>query len=466
MRGRLLASYLLLVAGILVVLELPLAIGYDRRAQQELTVRVERDAVGFASFADEVFDARNSQERMTAQQALDKGARAYARRTNARVVIINPRGQALVDTSVKPSDPTRNSFETRPEFATALKGRVASGDRISRTLGYRLLYVAVPISSGGEVHGAVRVSHPMAEVDRRIHRYWLLLAGIGAMSFAAASAVAMLMASWVTAPLDQLLDTTSAVGAGDLSARVLSSSGPPEIRALSASFNRMVGELEHLVTAQSQFVADASHQLRTPLTALGLRLEEAATAPDPHDDLSAARVEVVRLTNIIDGLLVLARASEHDDAIAQCDLTLVATERANQWATLAAERGISLDVTAPDSMIVTGVDGAVEQILDNLIDNALDFAPSGSTVHIDVTRRPNSSCADLRVIDDGPGMTKEQRTAAVERFWQAPNRQGGSGLGLAIVKRLAEASGGRIDLEATHPDGRGLTVVVCFQRAG
>ena len=155
--------------------------------------------------------------------------------------------------------------------------------------------MAVPIASGGVVHGAVRITYPTSELDRRVRNYWLVLAGIAAVVLAAAALIGLRFARWIRRPLEGLELAAAEAGAGDLSARARRCrTAPPELRQLALEFNDMVARVEGLVSAQQEFVADASHELRTPLTALRLRLEnlERHVGDGGRGSLDAAADEV------------------------------------------------------------------------------------------------------------------------------------------------------------------------------
>ncbi len=258
-------------------------------------------------------------------------------------MITNRQGVALVDSA--PPAPGRRSFATRPEFRAALRGDVATGTRHSSTLGYDLLYVAVPIASGGTVHGAVRITYPTSELDRRVRNYWLVLAGIAVVVLAAAALIGLSFARWIRRPLAGLEVAAADAGAGDLSARAPVPDAPPELRRLALEFNDMVARVDGLVSVQKEFVADASHELRTPLTALRLRLEnlERHVGDDGRASLAAAATEVERLSGLVDELLALARADAGTAPAETVDLVEVAAARIDAWLPTAGEVRLQLE---------------------------------------------------------------------------------------------------------------------------
>jgi signal transduction histidine kinase len=254
------------------------------------------------------------------------------------------------------------------------------------------------------------------------------------------------------------------VAHGQLEARAPTNRGPLEVRRLAAAFNDMAARLGRLLESQRAFVADASHQLRTPLTALRLRLEnlEAAMPPAAAEDLRAAAAETGRLARLVDGLLTLARAEASPGRREVVDLAAVVADRQAAWAPLAAEQDVELTVQPDSAAHVWAVPGALEQVLDNLLANALRVAPAGSRVELAV--RQAGGWVELHVIDQGPGMPAEQRQRAFDRFWRGPVPDSeGTGLGLAIVRQLLEASGGTAELRP-NPDG-GLDAVACLRPA-
>ncbi|HET7745202.1 MAG TPA: ATP-binding protein [Gaiellaceae bacterium] len=457
MSRRFLATYVALAVVVLASLEIPLGIQYGRSERRDLTGRIERDALTMATFAEDTLE-RGLQ---TPPPGLVRVANQYQRDPGGRVVIVDRTGLSLLDTN--PPFPGRRSFASRPELAAALRGDIASGTRHSSTLGTDLIYVAVPISSGGVVRGAVRITYPTSALDSRVRRYWLLLAAIGGVVLAAATVVGLRFARTLTEPLSALEDAAAAVGAGDLQARAPADSGPPEIRALASEFNHTVSRLEALVRSQDEFVADASHQLRTPLAALRLRLEnlERDVGEAGKDDLTAALAELSRLSRLVDGLLALARADAAKPAPTSLDVREAVSARVDAWSAELAERGVVADVRLTEPLHALATPGAMEQILDNLVSNALAVSEPGDTITIE--GRSSGDGVVLHVRDEGPGMSAEQRARAFDRFWRAGSPGGGTGLGLAIVHRLVTADDGEVVLR--EAEGGGLDVVVTLRAA-
>jgi signal transduction histidine kinase len=274
---------------------------------------------------------------------------------------------------------------------------------------------------------------------------------------AAAALVGLRFARWIRQPLEGLEVAAAQAGAGDLSARAPVPDAPLELRQLALEFNDMVARVDGLVSAQRDFVADASHELRTPLTALRLRLEnlERHVAGESRSGLVAATTEVERLSSLVDSLLALARADAGTAPAETLDLAGAARARVEAWQPV-LERELRLEVDAPAPVNARAGAARVAQVLENLISNAVRAAPDGTTVT--VSARRDGAHAELRVRDEGAGLTDEQKARAFDRFWRAHSGGGGSGLGLAIVQRLVGVDGGSIELRDAA--GGGLEAVV------
>jgi signal transduction histidine kinase len=445
---RLLLSYLAVTVVVLALLEVPLGIFYAQRERDRFTNDVERDATVIASIYED--DLEND------RRPDDRAATEYEARTGARVVIVDRDGISLVDTGTDSS--ARRDFSTRPEIRTALGGSRAVGIRRSDTLDTSLLFVAVPVASGGEVHGAVRVTLGAGNIDARIRDFWLGLAAMAAIVLTIAALIGWALARSFSRPIRRLNELAARFGRGDLTVPGETSAGPPEIRDLATTMATMADRLDALMMEQRAFVADASHQLRTPLTALRLRLEnlQSRLAGDEAAELDAIIEEGSRLAALVADLLQLARADQHPSP-ADVDLAALVAERVDTWSAVADVDGVRLALDAPTGpLLAAAVPGAVEQILDNLLDNALKVSPPGSTVT--VTVGPGHGQHRLSVSDQGPGLSDDDKPRAPQRFWRGDTSTPGTGLGLAIATALASASGGHLDL--TDTPGHGLTVTL------
>ena len=465
MRRRLLLSYLSLTLFVLLALEVPLGVSFANAEHRRLVSQVQTEAFALALQVDEPLTPSPLAPSASNQSAAGRSgaanltslARMFHRRTHHAVAIVGSDNRIVAtagnDGPALGSDALRES-----DLATALRGRTVTGTRdVGR---HAVLSASVPVLAGTRAVGAVRVSSSLAIVADRTRANWLLLGGLGGVVALVVLLVSVLLARSFTRPLAALDAGAARLGRGDLASRVPVPDDPPELRGLAESFNATAAQLEELVRSQQAFIADASHQLRTPLAALSLRLEnlEAEGRRFRVDDVQGARTEVRRLAQLVDGLLVLARAEHASGASTLVDVSVVIAGRVDAWSALAAERGVWLDVHVNDGA-VRSVPGRLEQVLDNLLSNALDVAPAGSAVTIDVATTHDHVVVSVR--DEGPGMTPEQRARAFDRFWRAtPSRRerGGFGLGLAIVRRLVLADGGDVVL-ADGPEG-GLCVVV------
>lgn len=454
MSRRILVGYLGLVVVVLIALEVPLGVQFARNEQRTLETKVEHDATTIASIAPDTL-RRPTPARLRTIAAI---AYRYRRNTGGRVVIVNRKGIAVIDTNARGNGVT--SFASRPEIAKALRGDVAAGTRNSVTLHTRLLYVAVPVAANGRIDGAARITYPTSAVDSRVRRYWLVLVAIAAIVIGVAVVVGFAIAHFIVKPMRELEVAAKAVGSGDLTARAPEDEGPPEIRSLAAVFNETVAKLEQLLASQQEFVADASHQLRTPLTALRLRLENLArdVAPPGRAELDGAVAEVARLASLVEALLALARADTRREPAGRVDIDEVVRERVRAWSALAEERGLRLSAALADGLAARTAAERLRQVLDNLLENAVEASPEGGTITVETRAVP--PWVELRVRDEGPGLTPLERERAFDRFWRSRDGEG-SGLGLAIVRRLVEQDGGNVALlEAPE---HGLDAVVSLR---
>lgn len=450
---RLVVTYLAITTFGLALLAIPLGLTFAHREKDRLLFDVERDTDTMTALVEDSLEARTA---VPTQDIL-----RYAKDTGGRVIVVNAKGLAMADTD-QPSE--HLDYSSRPEIRNALLGKRVTGTRHSEQLGRDLVYAAVPVTARGGVIGAVRITYGTGTLDARVRRMWAQLALLCLGVLIAVTVVGFVLARSITRPIRRLQLATDQFAGGDLSARVADAAGPPELRQLASTFNRMASRLTLLIDAQQRFVADASHQLRTPLTALRLRLENLASHVDDRDRVAidAAGAEVTRMSRLIDGLLLMARDDASGNETVVVDVAEVARDRVDVWQDVVAEKQVAVVAQLPAHAPARAIAGAVEQLVDNLVDNALAVSPSGSRIVVRV--ESSARGVTLHVIDQGPGLDAEARERAFDRFWRGSGSPPtGSGLGLAIVRRLAEASRGTARLE---PDpGGGLDAIVVLPAA-
>jgi two-component system, OmpR family, sensor kinase len=439
-----------------VALGIPLALSLRDRVDAEVRDQARSEANVVAATAVALLGAS---ERHT----LDSVTRTAAGSVRGRVLVLDRAGDVVAD-SAPGSGAVGTSYASRPEVAAALGGQNYQETRDSQTLGTPILATAVPMTRRGRTVGAVRVTQSVDAVSTAVRHAILGLAILGAVVLGLALIAGALIAQQIARPIRRLDQVAQRVTAGELDAQA-EIEGSTEQRSLAAAFNDMTGRMRRLLRSQQDFVADASHQLRTPLTGLRLQLEELRQGLDESDPraarLDAGLSEVDRLSEMVDELLILSRAGEHEQPGQRIDLAGVADGLVERWRKAAADAGLSLTRRAEgNGGPVWGAPGDVDRALDALLENAIRYSPAGAPVV--VVSRPGR----IEVLDEGPGLDPAESEAVFERFYRGrAGRQGpaGTGLGLPIAKELMEQWGGAVTV-ANRPEG-GARAVVSFEAA-
>jgi signal transduction histidine kinase len=439
MARRIALIVIALVVMLLGLVAVPLGLRTANEDRADFKHQTATEAAAVASVAEEQLDDNASV--VALRQSISE-----LRRRGDQVAVFSSSGQPLAgDKSV--------TMVSRPLIRRALAGTTSftwpSEDH---------LMVTMPVlkdESNASI-GAVVLVRPTDWLDHRLATLWAWLTLVSVVALAAAGLTATWLARWVSRPLGALEAATRRLGSGELSARSSADAGPPEVRRLASNFNSMAGRLETLVTGHKAMMADVSHQLRTPLAALRLRLDVLALqAPEPlADELAGAQDEIARLSRMVDGLLAVVRAENVTSAQVLVQVDAVIQDRVAAWLPAAEERPVHLEVTVAEPVSARLGEGHLEQVLDNLLANALEAVPADG--HIRVGAAGAGPMIRITVADDGPGMSEQQRQAALRRYVTAT--PGGTGLGLAIVHRLVTSDGGTITLSDTA--GGGLTVTL------
>jgi signal transduction histidine kinase len=451
MTRRVAAALLVLTLALLVAAVVPLALGAIAHERDSFVQDTARSAASIAGIA----------EARLGDHVPDDPALSAALKTAARqgdeLLLLNNQGKAVVHQGVPQN----------PAWRQLVAQSTTQNDPTTELTSNRVIAVQTVWNDGklgGTAIGTVVLERPTGPLNQNIANLWLYLIGLSGAAMVAAVLIAIYFARWVSRPLARLDTAARRIADGDLTVRAKTGYGPPELRRMAATFNMMAGRLEALVHGHRAMLADASHQLRTPLTALRLRLDllAADSGPAAAAELAGAQEEIARLSRLVDGLLATARAEAVTEQLEQIDVMDAVGERVAAWQPVADGNGVKLLAEPPSTSAPRVAFGAghLEQILDNLIDNAIEaIGEQGGNVRVAVAR--SAAGTTLTVADDGPGMTPHERSRAFLRY--TTGSQNGTGLGLAIVHRLVTANGGAIRLADTQ--GGGLTVEVEFAGA-
>ena len=306
--------------------------------------------------------------------------------------------------------------------------------------------------------GAIQVARPLDEVDRQLDRVLLVLILVGAAGVALGAALAAVVARTALAPIGRFTRRTEELAGDPDPSHRIDAHGSDELGRLARSFNTTLDSLERSVEAQRQLVADASHELRTPIASLRANVQTLEHAERlPAAERKSLREDIVaeldELTALVADIVELARGAKPGEPVDDVRLDeivegVVARARARA-------NGVAIDVST-EPTVVRGAPERIQRAVSNLVDNALKWSPDDGRVEIDVTEE------GLSVRDHGPGFEESDLPHVFDRFYRAGNARAlpGSGLGLAIVRQAAEAHGGGV--EAVNAPGGGALVRVSF----
>jgi len=361
-----------------------------------------------------------------------------------RVIVVDRNRRVLYDSHGQYVHGTIAS-DANGDFARALSRQTPLASEAVVRRGAELV-LTLPVYEAGNIVGAVQVERTLSSVRSSTRRANFELVGFSLLALVTGLVVAAILATLVTRPVRRLEDVATRLGAGDLEARA-TEEGTRELAGLAKSFNSMAADLGAHLRAQQDFAANASHQLKTPLTALQLRLEAIEAGPTHGVDIATearhALDDVGRLIGLMHDLLSLARVSAPVRGGEAVDLGELATTVVDRWAETAARQGKQLRLTVHDAETVAADPHDLEDLLDNLLDNAIRY--SHGEAQIDVSVR----AVTVSVQNGGPPIPPDERDQIFERFFRG--REGrrvapGTGLGLAIVDALAARWGARVVL--------------------
>ncbi|MDX6719498.1 MAG: hypothetical protein QOJ63_1752 [Solirubrobacteraceae bacterium] len=412
MRRRIARAILAVTAGALALFGLPLAIAVQRVYRDDEVIRLERVATAATQSVSEETAGADPAE--------------LPREASTRLALYSPTGRRISGAGPAMADPVTRR---------ALGGRLSDGSATGR------LIAAVPVARRERVVGAVRAERSDAVVARRARRTRAAMAAIALGVLGLAGAISLLLARRLVRPIDALAGAAARLGEGDFASRA-SGGGVPELEAAAGALNYTARRLGAMVERERAFSADASHQLRTPLTALRLDLEAGQAAGATPQDLDRALIQVDRLEDTVSMLLAAARDAGPPDQLA--DLAVLLEALREDWHGRLAADGRPLRIGPRDEPVLASASpGAVRQILEILLDNAHRHGAGAVTV----SARAAHGAVVVEVADEGPGVPGDPEAVFTRRSPAAA----GHGVGLALARSLAAADGGRLVLQRAGP---------------
>ena len=392
MRRRLIASTALIALAAVIALGVPLGAVEASRLRQEIDSRLEREADSVVAAVDDRLESHRPVTPVLMRRVVHSSHRA----------ILTP------------------SHGPRITTRAPINGQVLSARSASHSL------------------GTVVVQAPKSELTQRVDRAWLLIILLSAASVLIATALAALQAHRLNRPLRTIARRAEELGDGDFSVRI-GQFGIPEFDAIAEGLDTSAERIAELVAREREFSSNVSHQLRTPLTAMRLRIEEAGLSQNSDEraqEIDAALAEADRLDQTIAELLAHARDA-NDSAIAPIALAGVVLDHVDRWRPLFGVAGRELQTRISDGLVASATRGAVGQVLDVLLENALRHGRGPTVVALSGDNRHVS----LIVEDCGAGIPAGERDHIFER---GASRAGGAGIGLHLARALAEADSGSL----------------------
>jgi heavy metal sensor kinase len=341
-----------------------------------------------------------------------------------------------------------------------IKG-MATLETIAGTEPFPVRVLTWPVLEAGRVTNVIRIGMSRKNFYMTMRRFLLIMLSLLPIALALAGGGGWIFARRALKPVDTMTDVARRIGAQHLRDRLDLTGAGDELDRLAATLNEMLSRLDSAFSEMRQFTADASHELQTPLTILRGEVEVALRTPRSIDEyttvLKSALEEIERISSLVEGLLLLARADAGVLKMDQqtVDLADVVDEVMDRAFHLSRIKSINLLMGHIEPLETTGDFVQLRRLLLNLMDNGIKYTPSAGTVKVSLKRKEES--AIISVEDTGPGISPEEQSQIFHRFYRSPEARskgkGGSGLGLSIARSIAEAHGGRIELESTPGKG-------------
>jgi len=385
-----------------------------------------------------------------------------------RVTIINKKGIVLCDSEVDAN--TMENHAQRPEISQALSGQRGSSTRFSATLQTSMLYFSIPRSEDEKVIGAIRTAISLISIDRLLDELYRQFMILLIVLLAIISIVIVNIYRKINQPLAEIVEQANLFAKGDFS-HALPEYDIKEIAELGNALNRMAEQLDRLENLRQDFVANVSHELKTPIATIKSYVETLLDGAqhDPADlerFLSIVCKQNDRLAAIVDDLLTLSRLESAPItqilALNEADACQLLHFSAENCQSRAEAKNITIDINCKDNIEIQVDHSLMTQALVNLIDNAIKYSNEDKTITLSVEETGNKIL--LSVSDEGPGIPEQHIPRLFERFYRVDKsrsrRIGGTGLGLAIVKHIVHIHGGQVEVENNGTVGCRFSIIL------
>ena len=378
---------------------------------------------------------------------------------DTRITITSEDGAVLADSQQDPV--TMDNHRDRPELLQANESGLGVVTRFSETLSKSMRYMAMPIDDANHQYGFIRVALPLSQIDQRLDR----LRNIVMVAASLTAIIALLLGFWIArsfaAPLSRMTNMAQLYSEGDYKQR-LEIDRQDEIGELAKTLNLFAETAAQREATRRDFIANASHELKTPVTAIqGITetlLEDASMDDETRQQfLQKVNDQSIRLSQLISDLLALSRLeSSGADSFKNIDLKEIIEDSCKVLQFFAKEKTLSLDVRCPENkVVISGDEESLNQLLINLLDNAIKYTPEGGKVTVQLTT--NHEQVIIEVEDNGIGIELAEQKRIFERFYRVDKARsktlGGTGLGLSIVKHIVIRHQGHIALESAPGQG-------------
>jgi two-component system, OmpR family, sensor kinase len=382
----------------------------------------------------------------------------------ALVRILNIRGEVVYVTPAFLALNIPRSSVTQPLHGSTWQGTVTAQN------GQTVRLYSAALTENGNVYGVVQVGESLAQLGNTLRSVEIELLLIVPFVLLLGAIGSYWLAAHAFAPINRLTNIARRIEAGDLHERVPVPRSKDEVQRLALTFNEMIERLDNAFTRQRRFVADASHELRTPVAAIRSMTDVVLARSTPVEDeeyvtvLRDVNAEAERLGHLINDLLSLARTDEKQVLLERelVRLDLLVYDVAATIESLAAERDITIEIMAKQPATIMGDEVRLIQVIMNLLDNAVTYTNAGGKVKLEVKVLNNK--AFLIVSDTGIGIAKDHLDHIFQRFYRVdPSRSraaGSTGLGLAIVEWIVGAHGGSVTVESEVGQGTTFTVML------